>query len=95
LSARLPRTLLDETRKGYQAADWHEGMTRHRMEISQLIDGIAAYPAAARLLDIESLRRWLRDWPEGGWQRPEIMARYRGAMLTARSVGHFALATRP
>ncbi|HEX4737413.1 MAG TPA: asparagine synthase-related protein [Allosphingosinicella sp.] len=94
LSDRLPRALLDETRKGYQAADWHEGMTRHRSEISQLLDRIAADPVAARLLDLESLRRWLRDWPSGGWEKPEVMARYRGALLTALSAGHFILAAR-
>ncbi|HMC92233.1 MAG TPA: asparagine synthase-related protein [Allosphingosinicella sp.] len=91
LSDRLPPTLLNETRKGYQAADWHEGMTAHRTEIEALLERIAADPLAASLLDVTAMRSWVRDWPEGGWERPEVMARYRGALLTGLSAGHFIL----
>lgn len=89
LSDRLPLAVLDEKRKGYQAADWHEGMTGNLPAISALVDDIAADPAAASLLDIEALKGMITEWPEGGWNDARVMARYRTALLVALSAGHF------
>jgi asparagine synthase (glutamine-hydrolysing) len=91
LADRLPPAVLDERRKGYQAADWHEGMTAHISDIRDLIEQIAQDPLAASLLDIASLRQWVRAWPNEGWDRPDVMARYRAALLGALSAGAFIL----
>jgi asparagine synthase (glutamine-hydrolysing) len=91
LSDRLPPAVLDQKRKGYQAADWHEGMTADRKTIADLIDRIASSPLAASVIDVPSLRQWVRDWPQDGWEDPHIMARYRNALLGALSAGHFIL----
>ena len=32
LADRLPQAVLSEERKGYQAADWHEGLTAARTD---------------------------------------------------------------
>ena len=50
LADRLPAAVLDERRKGYQAADWSEGMGARPAPASRaLIDRIAADPTAAAI----------------------------------------------
>ena len=94
LSDRLPPAVLDEKRKGYQAADWHEGLTNARPQILALLEEIASDSQAAALLDIESLRRWTREWPGGNWANLEIMDRYRRALPIALTAGHFIISTK-
>ena len=92
LADRLPQAVLDERRKGYQAADWHVGLTADRERIAELIERIAADPGASSVLDVPALRSLLRDWPTGGWERPDTIARYRIALLQGLGAGHFVLA---
>ena len=91
LSDRLPAAVLEQKARGYQAPDWHEGLTANRSAILDLIEEISTDSMAASLLDIEAMRRWVRDWPSGGWEDPRITARYRNALLVGLSAGHFAL----
>ena len=93
LSDRLPDAVLSEKRKGYQAADWPVGMTRDLPAISALVEEIAANDLASSLIDVEILRTWIRQWPAGGWERPQVIARYRTALLIALSAGQFILST--
>jgi asparagine synthase (glutamine-hydrolysing) len=92
LSDRLPAAVLDERSKGYQAADWYEGLSADRATIAGMVDAIATSPPAAAVVDVEALRGWLRDWPSAGWDEPTVMARYRSALLGALSAGMFAVA---
>lgn len=94
LADRLPATILQEKKKGYQAAGWHREMTRDLPAISALIDRMAANDIAAGLIDIPALRQWVRDWPSGDLNDPIIMARYRNALPQALAVGAFVLAER-
>jgi asparagine synthase (glutamine-hydrolysing) len=94
LADRLPQAVLDERRKGYQAADWHVGLSRDRPRIAELIERIAADEEASSVVDVACLRGLLESWPEGGWHRPEIVARYRVGMLQALAAGHFLLSAR-
>ena len=89
LSDRLPATLLRETRTGYQAADWHEGLTAARSELDGEISRIAAMSATAGLLDTRKLQQLISTWPSGGWNRPQTINRYRYGLLRAVSSGHF------
>jgi asparagine synthase (glutamine-hydrolysing) len=91
LSDRLPPEVLDERRKGYQAADWHEGLTAARPAIRDMVEEFARDGLASSLLDIPTLRRWIEHWPEAEWEDRQVMARYRGALLNALSAGHFVL----
>jgi asparagine synthase (glutamine-hydrolysing) len=93
LSDRLPPELLDETRKGYQASEWYKGVADALPSIRALIDRIGASAEASSLVDVGKLRALVRDWPDSGWERPEVIARYRGALLGALSAGHFVLST--
>lgn len=89
LSDRLPRALLDERRKGYQAADWNEGLSAVRPALAEEIERIAAAPGAAALLDLQKMRRLLETWPREGWHQGHIVANYRLALLRGASAGHF------
>jgi asparagine synthase (glutamine-hydrolysing) len=86
---RLPQAVLTERRKGYPAADWHEFAGAGRDELAAELDRIAACEPARDLLDVERLRGLLKDWPKDGWERPEIRARYRQALLRGIAAGHF------
>lgn len=93
LADRLPAVVLEERRKGYQAADWHEALTRDLPRVKGLVDSIAADPTAAKLIDVDFLGCLVADWPQGGWEQPQVVARYRLDLLHALSAGHFVLTT--
>lgn len=96
LEDRLPTAVLDEQRKGYQAADWYEGIARHRGEVARLLDLFGESETARGVIDVDLLRAWMRDFPSDGWSDVLVMARYRVALLVALSAGHFVLsASRP
>jgi asparagine synthase (glutamine-hydrolysing) len=95
LSDRLPPAVLDERHKGYQAADWNEGMTRSRSKIAALVERIAGDPLASSLIDVNFLRRLLDEWPKDGWTQWQAIGRYRTALLMSLSSGHFILSSRP
>lgn len=89
LSDRLPAAVLEERSKGYQASDWHEGLTRDRLGVAALIEEIASDAEAASVIDVDALRAWEAAWPNSGWEQLSVMARYRTALLQALSAGHF------
>jgi asparagine synthase (glutamine-hydrolysing) len=91
LADRLPAAVLANPYKGYQAVDWHEGLTTARQSGALMaeLERIEACKPAAGLLDIPRLKRLVEYWPNGGWQKPEVMLRYRTALLRSISVGHF------
>ncbi len=89
LADRLPQAVLNEPRKGYQAVDWHEGMTAARSEISAELDRLAACAPVANAMDIERLKRLVENWPTSGWERPEVEEPYRLALLRGIAAGHF------
>jgi asparagine synthase (glutamine-hydrolysing) len=86
---RLPAKVLAERRKGYQAADWHEGLSAARPQLDRELDRLAQIPEAAGLLDVARLRCLLDDWPEGDWHREAIVEQYRLALLRGASAGAF------
>jgi asparagine synthase (glutamine-hydrolysing) len=89
LADRLPAAVLEERRKGYQAADWSVGLSQDLQSVNVLLDKIAQHPLAGRMIDVDLLRTLVRDWPQRGWEEPKTMVRYRTALLHALSAGHF------
>jgi asparagine synthase (glutamine-hydrolysing) len=89
LADRLPRTVLDERRRGLQVADWHIDLTAARDTIRGELARLQDCPAANRALDLPRLHRLVENWPSAGWERDEIIMRYRYALLRAISTGHF------
>jgi len=86
---RLPVELLNERRKGYQAADWHEGLGAARGELSEELRRIAECGNARSTLDTDKLLRLASDWPATGWDGAAAMQNYRQVLLRGVSVGHF------
>ena len=89
LADRLPGVVLNHPLKGYQAADWHEGMTAARGEIAAEVERLAACAPASAALETERMRQLVRDWPEAGWARDEVVEPYRLALLRGLAAGHF------
>lgn len=89
LSGWLPGAVLQERRKGYQAADWHEGLSAARGAVAEEIERLAPCSPAARALDLDRLRALAKNWPDSGWDRPEVIQAYRLALLRGLSAGHF------
>jgi asparagine synthase (glutamine-hydrolysing) len=89
LADRLPHAVLAESRAGYQAADWHEGLTANRTELAAELDRLAACPPAARALNIEKMKWLTENWPTGAWESSAIVSSYRLALLRGISAGHF------
>lgn len=86
---RLPARIVNERRKGYQAADWHEGLVAARDELGEELGRIEACGEAGATLDHEAMRRLVESMPEGGWHKPATTRQYRLALLRGVSAGHF------
>jgi asparagine synthase (glutamine-hydrolysing) len=89
LSDRLPAAVIEETRKGFQAVDWHEGLAAARDDVAAEVDRLAPCEPATRMLDVDRMRGLVAAIPEGGWERPDVMNAYRLALLRGISAGHF------
>lgn len=89
LADRLPPLVLDETRKGFQGADWHEGLLAHWDALRREVGRIVAVPAAARLLDTARMSALAEAPALRDWDSDEAHAHYRLALLRGVSVGHF------
>lgn len=87
---RLPDQILSERRKGYQAADWHEGLTAARAEIAADMERFASFEITAGTMDLARINALVEDWPADGWNVPSRMRRYRLALLRGVGVGRFA-----
>lgn len=92
LADRIPRDVLDNSHKGYQAADWHEGLNAARDEIAKEVDRIEMFEPSAELMDVEQLKRLLSDWPEPeseAWTGLAAIVDYRCRLLRAISASSF------
>jgi asparagine synthase (glutamine-hydrolysing) len=89
LADRVPKVVLEEPRKGLQAADWHERLTAVRDRVGCELTRLDACPAAAKALDLPRLHRLVENWPSGGWERDEVSMPYRALLLRSLSTGHF------
>lgn len=89
LAGRLPQAILDEQKKGYQAIDWHEGLTAARSDLAAELSRLAACAAATSTLDIERMNALVKNWPSSGWERDDLIQSYRSALLRGISAGHF------
>jgi asparagine synthase (glutamine-hydrolysing) len=89
LADRLPKLVVEERRRGLQAADWHERLTAVRHCVAAELDRLDACAAATKALDLPRLHRLVENWPAGGWERAEVYGPYRLALARAISAGHF------
>lgn len=93
LSDRLPAPVLAQDTRGYQAADWHEGLTADQATAAADVERLAVLPVAAGLLDIERLRGLVARWPVEGWDSDTAIDAYRLVLLRGLAVGRFITQT--
>lgn len=88
-SDRLPPIVTQETRKGMQGTDWHQGLVAGWDRVRDEVGRFSEVPEARRSLDTQRLARMLERPPEGDWNSQERVAQYRLALLRGVSAGHF------
>ncbi len=86
---RLPPSVLTERRKGYQGADWHEGLCLARGELREEVERLADIELTAEALDTGRMAKLVEDWPSTGWNSDKVVGDYRLALLRGVSTGHF------
>ncbi|MGA9581479.1 MAG: asparagine synthase-related protein [Allosphingosinicella sp.] len=86
---RLPAKIVNERRKGYQAADWHEGLAAARDELGSELGRIGACREAEGTVDHAKMRGLAETMPDGGWHKPATTEKYRLSLLRGVSAGHF------
>jgi asparagine synthase (glutamine-hydrolysing) len=89
LADRLPEIVLENSRRGVQAADWHERLSAARDRIANEIDRLSACPESARALDVLRLQHLVDSWPTSGWERTEVSHAYRFTLLRSIAAGYF------
>lgn len=88
-AGRVAPDVINMRGKGYQAVDWHEGLTAARGALGEEIDRLHNCAPAATSLDLSRLRQMVDRWPNGGWETTQVLQPYRFALLRAVSTGHF------
>jgi asparagine synthase (glutamine-hydrolysing) len=86
---RLPRAILDETKRGEQAPNWFESLDARKPAIAAELERLAASRLAARLIDLPRARRLVTDWPKDAREAQSRMNEYRYALDRAVHVGAF------
>ncbi|HET9429081.1 MAG TPA: asparagine synthase-related protein [Allosphingosinicella sp.] len=90
LADRLPASLLNERRKGYQGVDWHVALDKARAGMTEEVEAISDCPEAAEAIDTNMLSRLIADWPKGTeWDGRQALYNYRLALLRGVSAGRF------
>lgn len=86
---RLPREILQETRRGANNLGWLRRLDRRRPQIAAEIERMEASPTASRLIDIPRLKRLLDQWPKDEQAAQHRVGDYNAALARAVHVGSF------
>ena len=89
LADRVHPAVLEERRKGFQAADWQEGVAAARGEIAGEIERLGGCAPAAEIVDLEELRALVRQPIEHAADEVTMLRKHRGVLMRGLSVGHF------
>jgi asparagine synthase (glutamine-hydrolysing) len=89
LCDRLPAAVINERKRGYQAADWHESLAAASGEVAAEVDRLADFTPASRTLDVARMQHLVKTMPTSGWERQDVRQRYRVGLLRGISAGHF------
>lgn len=89
LTDRLPQSIIDHRRRGYQGADWFARMDRD--EARNWVEDISASSWATQILNLPELRRTVSDLPDEPWLDPNRLRQWGGRFTRALAVGSFLL----
>lgn len=90
---RLPQAVVNEKKAALAGIDWHEGFTAARFEVAAELDRLAAHHSTAKILDIDRMKALMANWPESGWNEPDVMRAYKRCLLVGIGLGHFLVKT--
>jgi asparagine synthase (glutamine-hydrolysing) len=79
MKGRLPDAVLDNNRRGVQAADWYSRLTRERNQILKEVNRLAANTDVASIVDLQRLRGILENWPD---RQPPFWSAEQGHLQT-------------
>ena len=86
---RLPRDIVDETRRGEQASNWFELLDARKPVIEDAVERLEASHLASRLIDLPRLKRLIGEWPKDMHEAEDRMKEYRLGLDRAVHVGQF------
>ena len=86
---RLPREILDNPKRGFQAADWFERMLAARSRLAEEIGSLERCDLARRAIDLTRLRRLVERMPDASPGADTTLNDYRGALEFGVVMGRF------
>jgi asparagine synthase (glutamine-hydrolysing) len=89
LQGKIPNIVLNEKRRGQQAADWHLRLSRQRNALIEEIDWLNEDPAMRRRLNLTSLRDALINFPEKTPSDSAARARLQAAVTRGLTTARF------
>ncbi len=89
MADRLPPQILDNQRRGLQAADWAQQVERDRERLLTEVASFAQDALVSRVIDLRRLRELLEHWPRD--VDPARVALYRGGVGVALMTGRFLM----
>src|SRR5262245_33434820 len=64
MHGRLPDAVLNNKKRGAQAADWYLRLTRERIHIAEEVKRLAANVDVATIVDLQRMNAILDNWPD-------------------------------
>jgi asparagine synthase (glutamine-hydrolysing) len=64
MEGRLPASVLSNTKRGYQAADWFPRLGREREQIAAEVKRLTGNPEVSSIIDLQRVIGVLERWPE-------------------------------
>lgn len=89
LKDRTPDAFLQEKRRGFQAADWHEKFVEEQDRLLEQLDIISEFDALKDMAQTDRLKASLETLPSSHWNSHDNVAAYRVSILRAVSFGDY------
>ena len=85
MTGRLPDVVLNNKKRGLQAADWYQRLTRQRSEIVEELKRLTANAEVASIVDLQRLISILDQWPDR--QPPQWSSEQQRLQLVPEALG--------
>lgn len=89
MADRLPPKVLENRKRGLQAADWYERLSAARETLQAELAGLERSELARRVLDLPRLRRLFEQWPRDGWDELQTYIDYCRVLESGLMAGRF------
>jgi len=87
MSDRIAPQVLSSRLRGYQAADWHETITKS--QVSDRFNRYKQHDLVRELFDVDYVQSMIDRWPSSGWEDRKTMSLYRNELLGVLSLADF------